>query len=254
MGASSPFDGKFLGTTSISSKFQAWDEELTDDFDRSFLLSGVKNGFRVSEVADFSKVHQVEVSNHKSCTELFQLVERELLSQLEEGNYFRSTEPPLVVSPIGAIKKEGVNEVRIIHDGSRPLGSAMNDYGVPQSVKYQTISEACSLAKPSYFLSKVDLKSAYRSVPINSADYPLTGLKWWFSGEKSPCYLFDVKLPFGSNVGPAIFSRLTQSVRRMMARRGYVNLVVYLDDFFIVESSFQRCLEGQHVLIGLLRK
>ena len=198
-------------------------------------------------------VKPVETPNHGSSVVYRDLVEQELLAQIEQGNYVRSSCHPLVVSPIGAIKKENVDEVRIIHDGSRPLGEAMNSYGEPQSVRYQTLSEACDLAKTGFFLSKVDLKAAYRSVPIHCTDYPLTGLKWWFKGEKSPQFLFDVKLPFGSNAGPSIFSRLTQSVRRMMCRRGFKDLVVYLDDFLIVERTFERCLEAQNVLIRLLR-
>ena len=190
--------------------------ELQNDKDKEFLLNGVKSGFRISEIEDLDRVQQVEVVNHKSCVEYAALVEKDLLYQLEQGNYKRASVCPLIVSPLGAIKKQDVDEVRLIHDGSRPVGEAMNDYGSPQSVKYQTLAEACDLAKPGYFLSKVDLKAVNRSVPINSADYPITGLKWWFKGDNSPSYLFDVKLPFGSNVGPAIFSRLTQSVRRMM--------------------------------------
>ena len=242
-----------MGTSSIADRFSQWELELENDYDREFLLPGIKSGFRISELVTVDQVKHVEVKNHNSCVVYGELVEKELLYQIDLGNYKKSSICPLVVSPIGAIKKQDVEEVRIIHDGSRPVGAAMNDYGSPQSVKYQTISEACELAKPGYFLSKVDLKAAYRSVPISSKDYPLTGLKWWFKGDECPSYLFDVKLPFGSNVGPGIFSRLTQSVRRMMKRRGFNNLVVYLDDFLIVESSYERCYEAQHCLIRLLR-
>jgi hypothetical protein len=38
----------------------------------------------------------------------------------------------------------------------------------------------------------------------------------------------------------------------MMAVRGFLKVVVYLDDFLIIESSLERCLVGQNVLIRLL--
>ncbi|XP_070173454.1 inositol 1,4,5-trisphosphate-gated calcium channel ITPR3-like [Littorina saxatilis] len=38
--------------------------------------------------------------------------------------------------------------------------------------------------------------------------------------EKKPTYLFDSRLPFGSNVGPSHFHRLSQAIRRCMARKG----------------------------------
>jgi len=58
-------------------------------------------------------------------------------------------------------------------------------------VRYQTLQEACDKAKPGYFMAKIDLKAAYRSVPIHPLDYCLTGLKWHFSGEDSLTYIFD---------------------------------------------------------------
>ena len=42
--------------------------------------------------------------------------------------------------------------------------------------------------------------------------------------------LFDKRLPFGARISPMIFHRLTHSVCRMMASRGYT-VLAYLDDF-----------------------
>ena len=38
----------------------------------------------------------------------------------------------------------------------------------------------------------------------------------------------------------------------MMAHRGY-DKVAYLDDFYIHEATFQRCMEAVHTLVQLLR-
>ena len=251
----SPFAGKFLGAVnSISSKYEVWEHELKNDLDSIFLLEGIRNGFRISNVESPDQVHCVEHRNHPSAIQFSGLVEKDLRLQLALNHYVCASEPPLVISPIGAIPKEGGDDVRIIHDGSRPVGDAMNDYSVLHSVHYQTLEDAYSLAKPNYYLAKVDLKSAYRSVAIHPLDYCLTGLKWHFDSDTDPTFLFDTRLPFGASQAPSIFHRLTQSVRRMMARLGFENLVVYLDDFLCIEETYERCLLAQQTLISLLIK
>lgn len=100
-------------------------------------------------------------------------------------------------------------------------------------------------------MAKVDLKSAYRSVPISKQSQRVTGLKWFINNQVT--YLYDTKLPFGSKEAPGIFHRLSQAVRRMMARRGFT-IVAYLDDFFICEDSKSKCAEALATLLQLLRK
>lgn len=65
--------------------------------------------------------------------------------------------------------------------------------------------------------------------------------------------MVDTRLPFGSCKAPAIFNRLTQSVRCMMQRKGYL-VVVYLDDFFLVGETKEKCKEALNVLLTLVRK
>ena len=101
-------------------------------------------------------------------------------------------------------------------------------------------------------MAKVDLQSAYRSVKISEHSKQVRGLKWQFG--KKTVYLRDTCLCFGSKLALGIFHRLTQSVRRMLFRRGLKAIVVYLDDFFIKADTFQECMEAMNMLITLLRK
>lgn len=180
-------------------------------------------------------------------------VEKELLDQIQEGNYMVVSEKPKIVSPLGAIPKAD-NGVRIIHDCSRPRGSAVNDYSLPSSVCYESVNSALKLAKPGSYMCKIDLHAAYRSVPINPENYECTGLQFQFTGDDAPTYLVDRRLPFGCNKGPMIFHRISQSVKRMMARRGFHSVVVYLDDFLCVAGSYEECCAMQHALLSLLVK
>ena len=239
---------------SISDHFHVWESELADDFDKDFLLFGIKHGFRISDIDNVQSVKNVSCSNHPSVNVHYNLVENELKKQLRCGNYIQCDVTPTIISPLGAILKEGKDEVRLIHDCSRPVGDSVNDYALPSSVQYERLETAYSLASPSRYLCKVDLKSAYRSVAIHPADYCLTGLQFRFSGDDFVTTLCDIRLPFGCSKGPMIFTRISQAVKRMMCRRGYTNIVVYLDDFLCVEESYEKCCETQQVLISLLIK
>ena len=141
----------------------------------------------------------------------------------------------------------------LIHDCSQPEGLGLNDYATQEfTIKYQTVKDACKLIQPNSYMVKVDLKSAYRSVPLHPSQYQYTGLKWTFTGSEKSTYLVDTRLPFGARLSPSHFHRLTQSMRRMMERRNF-QCIVYLDDFFVSAPSFEECQTALNCLITLLR-
>lgn len=215
------------------------------------MLEGIKNGFRILDVD--STVEPASQSNHASSLQYRAQVEKELKEQIEHGNYVIADRKPTVVSALAAIPKEN-GSIRLIHDGSKPIGLAMNDYSNPESVRFQTVQDACRIAKPFYYCAKIDLASAYRSVAISPIDYKATGLQWQFEGDREPTFLFDTRLPFGSNRGPQCFHRLSQAIRRCMVRRGFKGTVTYIDDFFLAAPTFAECKKWMLVLLQLLRK
>lgn len=84
-----------------------------------------------------------------------------------------------------------------------------------------TFDKAVSLIKPNPYLAKIELKSAYRHVPIHPSTYTAAGLAWRFRGDKTLTYLYDRKLPFGASKSPEIFHRLTQAITRLMKHGGF---------------------------------
>lgn len=242
--------GDSANVASISKHIDAWQEELKNDVDREFLLQGISEGFRLIDKG--SNIVQAESKNHKSAVVYKKEVEKELISQIEIGNYIVASKKPLVVSPLAAIKKEDGESIRLIHDGSRPFGKAMNDYATLHSERFQTVTDACKIARQGYWCAKLDLKAAYRSVPIHKDDYKVSGLKWTFEGEKDPTYLFDSRLPFGATLAPSHFHRISQAIGRCLRRRGFEGVVVYIDDFLIAARTFRECNEALHSLIKLV--
>lgn len=202
--------------------------------------------------SNFSPAQQ---DNYKSATNAVSrdAVEQTILDEIADGNYVITKSKPIIISALGAIPKPDSTEVRLIHDCSRPIGRGLNDYIETQSFQFQTLDDAIKLLGPNFFMAKIDLRHAYRSVPIHHTNFAATGLRWQFKGHDHFTYMYDTRLPFGAKSSPEIFHRLTQSVRRMMARRGFHAVVVYLDDFLVVGQTKQECQLAFDTLLQLLQ-
>ena len=72
------------------------------------------------------------------------------------------------------------------------------------------------------------------------------------SGDDFDCCFCDTRLPFGAKSSPEIFHRLTQAVRRMMGKRGFVNIVVYLDNFLVFGATQAECTHACEVVIATI--
>lgn len=234
---------------------EAWFEELPlDDPEREWLLKGIFEGFSIlDETRAHNITEYVEIANYKSATGENKLaVESQIIEEISNNRYVVVYEKPRIVSALGAIPKSN-NKVRLIHDASRPVGTALNDLWEKEKFSYCGMQDAIDLIKPGYYLAKADCSNAYRSVKIHPSNYTYTGLKWNFEGECHPKYLIDTRLPFGARRSPFIFNHLTQAVCRMMRARGF-GVVAYLDDFLLVESTHAQCLLAQNTLLTLLRR
>lgn len=75
-------------------------------------------------------------------------------------------------------------------------------------------------------LAKLDLKSAYRMVPIHPEDRPLLGMKW-----RGKTYNIDKVLPFGLCSAPIIFTALADALQWLIKQEGVDFLEHYLDDY-----------------------
>ena len=64
--------------------------------------------------------------------------------------------------------------------------------------------------------------------------------------------MYDDKLPFGAKASPTIFHRISQAVKRMMYRRGFMMVVAYQDDFLVIGHTQSECDMAWRALIKLL--
>ena len=105
-------------------RLAAWKEEMQDDEDCEFTLSGIKHGFGIIDKDAVPK--PVQCNNHKSAqpgSPLYEQASAQIPKEVQIGNYEVVSEPPLKVSLMEVIPKpdEGV---RLIHDCSLPRGGS----------------------------------------------------------------------------------------------------------------------------------
>lgn len=132
-------------------------------------------------------------------------------------------------SGIGLVpKKDG--SWRMIHHLSAPMGQSINDFIDPEgySLSYPSIDEAAAILVSfgrGTMMTKMDLKSAFRQVPVHPSDWHLLGLSW------RDQFYYDKCLPFGLRSSPFLFNRVGTAVEWIIKKHGVQSLIRYLDDF-----------------------
>ena len=86
------------------------------------------------------------------------------------------------------------------------------------------------------YLSKTDIKSAFRIIPIHPDDYHLLGMKW------NNSYFFDRCLPMGCSSSCAIFEAFSTSLewlaKHFLGTSGGLHIQ---DDFLFIAESESKC-------------
>ena len=119
---------------------------------------------------------------------------------------------------------------RLINDLTSPHGSSVNDAIDSDlcSIKYASLDTAACMVRavgPGAMMAKLDLRHAYRVVPVHPADRLLLGMCW--QGR----VFIDTALPFGLRSAPKIFSAVADALLWSMRCNGDRNTIHYPDDF-----------------------
>ena len=98
-------------------------------------------------------------------------------------------------------------------------------------------------------MAKVDVKSAYRNVPIHPHDRWLMGMLWEGS------LFIDTALPFGLRSAPKIFTAVADAVEWIVRQEGVDFTIHYLDDYLVVGApASQECAEALSTLLGVFER
>ena len=136
-------------------------------------------------------------------------------------------------SPVGLVPKDHMpDRFCLIINLSAPEGASVNDRIVNSltSLQYSHVADTVELIKsagPGALMVKLDLKSAYRHVPVHPDDQALLAVRW--QGHT----FVDTALPFGLCSAPKIFTALADGLAWVMACECISSFIHYLDDFFV---------------------
>ena len=103
--------------------------------------------------------------------------------------------------------------------------------------KLQSLQTAIDLMSQDAFMASVDFSDAYYSLPIRYSDQKY--LRFYFKDKKIQ-YLV---LPNGLSTGPRDFTLITKTIFGYLREQGYLN-TYYIDDSFLIESSFEKCFQN----------
>ena len=78
-------------------------------------------------------------------------------------------------------------------------------------------------------MAKVDLKSAFRIIPVRKQDWELLGIRW------RNLYYVDTCLPFGLRSAPYLFNQFADALEWILKTNYGLQWVIhYLDDYLIL--------------------
>ena len=94
-------------------------------------------------------------------------------------------------------------------------------------------------------MAKVDIRSAYWTVPVNPQDWWLLGIQWEDS------LFVDTTLPFGLRSAPKIFTALADAAEWIIKQRGVYFCLYHLDDFLMIEPDRETCARDMQVVLEI---
>ena len=202
-----------------------------------FFLEGIAHGFRIGFNGSAKSLRSAR-RNLQGATSHPEVVSKYLKDELTlnrvYGPYSRCQFTTVQISRFGVIPKHHQpNKWRLIIDLSHPQGYSVNDY-IPKtlcSLSYITVNDAIdSIVElgPHTLLAKVDIKSAFRLLPVHPADRNLLAMEWC-----NNIYI-DGCLPFGLRSAPKLFNILADLLSWIAQQQGISQTLHYLDDFLLV--------------------
>ena len=77
-----------MPTHATSKALPIWEIELENDFDKTFILDGLKHGFPLVDV-EAATIEHTSSTNHTSAKHFQEKVDLRLREEMEDGNYVK---------------------------------------------------------------------------------------------------------------------------------------------------------------------
>ena len=239
-------------------QWERWQDCLRSHPDReyaAYIVRGIRSGFHVGfqyGLAPCQSAQRNMLSASQCQGKISEFLATECAAGRVLGPFSRDMVPMVQVNRMGAVPKSTPGKYRLIVDLSYPEGQSVNS----------RISEAlCSLSYVSVegaaqtvlrlgrgaLLAKVDIRNAYRNIPVHPDDRWLLGLSW-----KGDIFI-DTVLPFGLRSAPKIFNSVADALEWIVRSNGVEEICHYLYDFLVVGApGSPQCSESLAALLGCI--
>ena len=220
-------------------QWSKWASHLEQHLDRvlvDYIVRGLHEGFRVGFNESLCRCRK-STCNMLSAIQRPEIVREYLVKECVEGRVLGPLDPTkfsmVHTSRFGVIPKGTSGKWRLIVDLSAPEGYSVND-GIDSelcSLKYVSVDDAVTAVQqkgPGAQLAKIDIRNAYRIIPVHPEDRWLLGMSW-----EDALYI-DTVLPFGLRSAPKIFNAVANAVEWIVRQQGVDLIFHYLDDFLLV--------------------
>jgi hypothetical protein len=223
----------------------AWHRHLTGYPDRSWahrlvhdILCGVDIGYRGS------RQQQITCPNFIDSEAEERAVTADLQNEISLGRiagpFTRSPFQHFRCSPLKTVEKKGKpGQYRVIHHLSHPHGRSINTYTADWPCHLARLDDALNIVRRlgrGCCMAKMDVKSAYRIIPVRPADWSILGIYW------QQRFFFHRTLPFGLRSSCHLWERYATAVQWIITNILHIdNITHYVDDFFLAALRDHQC-------------
>ena len=251
---------QYLSVINTPLEWTMWVTWLQGHPDRmlvDYIIRGLREGFRIGFNGSTESVHKA-ACNMLSATKNPEVIQEYLLKECTEGRIIGplpiSEFPMIHICCFGVIPKGSSGRWHLIVDLSAPEGYSVND-GIREdlcSLKYVTVDDAVQVVLElgqGAKLTKLDICSAYRIIPVNPEDRWLLGMSW------DGALYINTTLPFGLCSALKMFNAVTDTIEWIIRQQGVAPVFHYLDDFLLIgHSGTGQCGTHLSVVLSIFNK